>query len=297
MEPSERPTHAPERSPGPGIGDQAQRKTVDQRRQSFARAIHMEVAHGGRIESQGDLEAVIVLSHINHRLHLILTILTCGLWAFVWLPLALLRGRKKRQVINVDKFGRITITPADVELAADISSAIGAPQHAGTFVNPKGLTKSSAIGEAASQVGGGPAEVLAGKIAGAVGSAVASTLTDVAHAIYRKRRAPEEHEDQASEVVYVGTPSFDTIAYLAVSVDEVLIVQANTDMTRWAKIGPEVFGRGARSAVASAELDPGRWISALRIGFADGERWEFDVRSPHRDTAEQVARALGAGVG
>jgi hypothetical protein len=203
---------------------------------------------------------LVVRSQTNHRLHLILTVLTCGLWAFVWLPLAVLRGRKKRQIVNVDEFGLITIQPADGELAASISNLLGGPQIAGTFVNPEGFTKRTAIGEAANQIGGAPAEILAGKIAG-------------------------------------GRPWFGMLAYLVLSEDEVLLVQANTDMIRWAAVGPEIFGRVSRSAVASAALDLGRWSSALSIVFADGGRWQFEVRRPHRDTAEQVARALGGRVG
>lgn len=266
-----------------------ERPTRDQRRELFARTLQLEVAPGGRIggriESQGDLQAVVVRPHTNHRLHLVLTVLTGGFWAFVWLPLAALHGRKKRQFINVDEFGLITIQPAGGELAASISDLLGAPQVAGTFVNPKGLTKSTTIGEAASQIGGGPAEVLAGKIAGAVAGSLAGALTDVAR------------EARAQQVAYDRTPSFDTLAYVALTEDEVLVIQANTDMIKWATVGPEIFGRVSRSAVASAELDLGRWLSTLRIGFADGGRWQFEVRKPHRDTAEQVARALGGRVG
>jgi hypothetical protein len=206
------------------------------------------------------MEAVVVRPHTNHRLHLILTLLTGGVWAFVWVPLAVRQARRKRQIINLDK------------LAANISDVIGATPVAGTFVNPKGLTKSAAIGEAWSQIGGGLAEVLAGKIAGAAGGALAGALTD-------------------------SPPSFDTLAYLALSEDEILVVAADTDMIRWATVGPEIFDRVSRSAVASAELDLGRWLSALRIGFADGGLWQFEVRRPHRDTAEQVARALDGRVG
>jgi hypothetical protein len=286
--PREPATHALEESPAPTTGERAQRKTVDQRRELFARTLQMEVAPGGRIggriESQGDLQAVVVLGHINHRLHLILSILTFALWTlFVWLPLVMLRGgAKKRQLINVDEFGLITIQPAEGDLAADISSVLGAPQVAGTFVNPAGLTRSGTVKEATSQ----------GILGGVVG-----VLIELAHARSRKARLRKGQEAQTSQAAYEGAPSFDTIAYLAVSADEVLIIHADTDMPRSAKIGPEVLGRVARSGVASAELDLRRWLSALRLGFADGGWWEFEVRRAHRDTAEQVARALGGRVG
>jgi hypothetical protein len=266
--------------------------TIEQRRELFARTIRMEVARGGRIggrvESQADLQAVVVPGHTNRGLHLILSIFTGGFWAiFVWLPLVMLR-RKRRQFINIDEFGLVTIQPSEGELAAQISSVLGAPQVAGTFVNTKGLTKRSAIGEAGSQVGG---------VFGVVGSAVTGFLTNLALELFPKRRAHKEYEDHASTAAHDATPSFDTIAYLAVRADDVLLVQANTDMARWVKLGPEVMGRVARSAVASAELDLGHWLSTLRIESTDDGWWEFEVRRKHRDTAEQVARALGGRVG
>jgi hypothetical protein len=168
-------------------------------------------------------------------------------------------------------------------MAADISSVLDDPQLAGTFVRPMGRTKSEGIGESGSQVGG---------VFGLVSVLASNLLTDLAPAILPKRRAHKEQERQASRSAYDRAPSFHAIAYLAVSADEVLIIQANTDLARWARIGPEVLGRVARSAVASAELDQGRWLSALRIGFADGGSWDLEVRNVHRDTAEQVARAL-----
>jgi hypothetical protein len=276
----------------PPVEDRRGPMTIEQRRELFARTLRMDVARGGRIggriESQADLPAVVVHGHTKHGLHLILSIVTGGVWAiFVWLPLVVLR-RKRRQFINIDEFGVVTIQPSEGELAAQISGVLGAPQVAGAFVNPKGLTKSAAIGEAGNQVGG---------VFGVVGSAITGFLTNLALEIFPKRRAHKEYEDHSSNVAHDATPLFDTIAYLAVSADDVLLVQANTDMARWVKLGPEVMGRVPRSAVAFAELDLGHWLSTLRIESADDGWWQFEVRRKHRDTAEQVARALGGRVG
>jgi hypothetical protein len=52
--------------------------------------------------------------------------------------------------------------------------------------------------------------------------------------------------------------------------------------------------RGVRSQ--TAELDRGRWVSVLRIGFGDGGSSEFEVPRIQRDTAEQVVHALGGRV-
>lgn len=228
---------------------------------------------------------MVVRGHPNRVLHLILSAITGGLWALcVWLPLASSR-RHKRQLINVDEFGRVTIQPTEGRMAADISGVLDAPQLAGTLVRPMGRTTSEGIGESGSRVGGA---------FGLVAVLVSNLLTDLAPAILPKRRVRRQQEGQVPRAAHDGAPSFHAIAYLAVSADEVLIIQANTDLARWARIGPEVLGRVASSAVASAELGRGRWLSALRIGFADGGSWELEVRNVHRDTAEQVVRALGA---
>ncbi len=65
------------------------------------------VAGGARIESQTQDQAVVVYGKpVNHVLHLILTLVTCGLWAIVWVIMAL-AGGEKRQVIRVDPYGNV----------------------------------------------------------------------------------------------------------------------------------------------------------------------------------------------
>ena len=46
---------------------------------------------------------------MNHLLHLILTIITLGLWVFVWIALVIIRRREKHEVINVDEYGNTNI--------------------------------------------------------------------------------------------------------------------------------------------------------------------------------------------
>ena len=143
---------------------------------------------------------------------------------------------------------------------ADAAEALGAPEVAGTFVSPKGLTKRMTGMAAAGVVGGSLA-------AGA-----------------------------ATPMKFDGAPSFGTVGYVAVSADEVAIVQAKKGAFK-PKVGSEVIARAPRSEVASVELDPGALKAALKIGFADGGGWEFEVPKIYRKTAEQVVRALGGTAG
>lgn len=81
--------------------------TSDQRKQALAQMVAQEVAHGKRVESHTDYQAVLVTGKpVNHILHLILTLLTCGAWGLVWLILAFAAG-EKRTVVAVDDWGNI----------------------------------------------------------------------------------------------------------------------------------------------------------------------------------------------
>lgn len=46
---------------------------------------------------------------MNHVLHLILTLSTLGIWAIVWIALALLGG-EKRVLVQVDEWGTSTVS-------------------------------------------------------------------------------------------------------------------------------------------------------------------------------------------
>jgi hypothetical protein len=50
--------------------------------------------------------------------------------------------------------------------------------------------------------------------------------------------------------------------------------------------------RAPRSELASAELEEGRMVSHLRLRFADGRLWEFDVPRSDKKTARAVVAAL-----
>jgi hypothetical protein len=66
-----------------------------------------ELTNGGRIESQtGDTAVLIRGGRVNHILHLLLTIVTLGLWSLVWLLLSL-TGGEKRRIIHVDEYGNV----------------------------------------------------------------------------------------------------------------------------------------------------------------------------------------------
>ena len=66
------------------------------------------IREGWRVESRSDFQCVMVSGKpVNHLLHLVLSIVTVGLWLFVWLVLVL-TGGEDRELLQVNAFGEIT---------------------------------------------------------------------------------------------------------------------------------------------------------------------------------------------
>jgi hypothetical protein len=85
----------------------ATRASTEQRRSVLASNIAQQVRKGWSVESQTDYQATLAKGHRpNHVLHLILTVLTIGIWGIVWIIVSL-TSRVKRQTITVDEFGNV----------------------------------------------------------------------------------------------------------------------------------------------------------------------------------------------
>lgn len=81
------------------------RRSLEERKELLGRHVAMLVVQQRRVESQGDFNAVLVQGHKpNHVLHLLVTLVSCGLWAPVWLGLALL-SKETRELVEVDEWG------------------------------------------------------------------------------------------------------------------------------------------------------------------------------------------------
>ena len=84
-------------------------KSTHERKEILGRHISSMVAQGFRVESQSDFQAVMVKGKdVNHILHLILSLVTAGLWLLVWL-LLIVTGGEKRSMITVDNFGNVNV--------------------------------------------------------------------------------------------------------------------------------------------------------------------------------------------
>jgi hypothetical protein len=150
-------------------------------------------------------------------------------------------------------------------MANDASQALGAPEVAGTLVSPRGLTKKMSMGTAGAQVGG------------LVGSLAATAMAN---------RKPKATPDM---------PSFGRSGYLAASDTELILTK--TSQLGWK---PHTKGdalvRVPRSEVQSVELDRGKVLSHLKLTFADGLEWEFEIPRANRKGAIDFTTALGGNV-
>jgi hypothetical protein len=84
--------------------------TREDREAALSMAVASHVGVGWRVEVQTATSATVVSgSKPNHVLHLILTLVTCGAWGFVWMGVALLQ-KEKRLTLTVDEWGRVQST-------------------------------------------------------------------------------------------------------------------------------------------------------------------------------------------
>jgi hypothetical protein len=76
--------------------------TDAERREALDGAVQRAVEKGARLESRTDYSAVLVVANKpNHVLHLVLSIVTLGIWLLTWF-LVIRRGDEARIQVTVD---------------------------------------------------------------------------------------------------------------------------------------------------------------------------------------------------
>jgi hypothetical protein len=84
------------------------RMDPEMRRSKLALAVQREVVAGGRVESQTDFSAIVRYGKsVNNVLHLLLTLVTFGLWIFVWLAIGVTSvSQNKTVMLTIDEDGQ-----------------------------------------------------------------------------------------------------------------------------------------------------------------------------------------------
>jgi hypothetical protein len=138
---------------------------------------------------------------------------------------------------------------------------MGAPVIAGTMVNPRGFGKKASVGA----------------IGGVVGAVAATAVAS---------RSPSKASD---------VPAFGRVAYLAASEAEVALIKTKSGALKM-KVTDEVLARAPRSELETVELKDGKLISHMRMQFANGTVWEFDVPKIGKKNAKELVFALDGSV-
>lgn len=83
----------------------------EERLQRLARAVSSRTLEGWNVIDRNDREVYAVLSlpakPVNHILHLLVTLFTCGFWVIVWAIIAGTHRREQRLRISIDDFGNL----------------------------------------------------------------------------------------------------------------------------------------------------------------------------------------------
>ena len=71
----------------------------------LATAVSGEVSRGWRVESQSQVQAILVKGkNINHTLQIFLSVITLGGWLLVYIPIFIINRRQTR-IVRIDDFG------------------------------------------------------------------------------------------------------------------------------------------------------------------------------------------------
>ena len=96
-------------APSTGPSNLPAEKSDGERKAMLAQAVANEVRNGWHVQSQTDFQAVMRKGkQTSHVLHLILSIITLGLWLIVWVVVWYL-NRDQSMVISVDPYGNVNI--------------------------------------------------------------------------------------------------------------------------------------------------------------------------------------------
>jgi len=83
-------------------------RTPEERKQILKDFIVKQVSQGFKVELQEDFSAVLVFGkNPNHILHLLLSLITFGVWIFIWVMMIFF-SREKRYLYKIDEYGVIS---------------------------------------------------------------------------------------------------------------------------------------------------------------------------------------------
>lgn len=89
-----------------------QQVSLEHRQHLLGMITNAQTAQGGRVIAADQVSAVILkVNPVNHILHLLLAVFTCGLWLPVWIFEAWVRPRSHQFQVWVDEYGQAQSRP------------------------------------------------------------------------------------------------------------------------------------------------------------------------------------------
>lgn len=86
-----------------------QNSDYEEKFQRFSNIISTKTLQGFMVADRNDKALVAVLvkqgEKVNHLLHFLMSCISCGLWVFVWLYLALVKAKEQRIRVSIDGAG------------------------------------------------------------------------------------------------------------------------------------------------------------------------------------------------
>jgi hypothetical protein len=85
--------------------------SLDERVERLSRIVSTRTLEGWTVVDRNEREAWAVLDlpgkPVNHTLHAIISLFSCGLWLIVWLILSLTQQKQQRVRISIDSYGNL----------------------------------------------------------------------------------------------------------------------------------------------------------------------------------------------
>jgi YD repeat-containing protein len=85
--------------------------STEERQERLARVVSTKTLEGWTVVDRNERDAWAILDlpgkPVNHVLHALITIFSCGLWAIVWAILALTQRRQQRVRVSIDAYGNL----------------------------------------------------------------------------------------------------------------------------------------------------------------------------------------------
>lgn len=96
----------------PGTTEESREQLpIQERVERLSRIVAAKTLEGWTVVDRNEREAWAVLDlpgkPVNHTLHAIISIFSCGLWLIVWLILSLTQRKQQRIRVSIDSYGNL----------------------------------------------------------------------------------------------------------------------------------------------------------------------------------------------